>query len=67
MDTRDGRWGWAFPLSHRSIVNGCLVVSAASAPSDNQIKLLTILAQQTGAALGRPPHCMKATPVIRRS
>jgi hypothetical protein len=28
-----------------------LVVSAASAPSDNQIQLLTILAQQTGAAL----------------
>ena len=51
VDTRDGRWGWAFPLSHRSIVNGCLVVSAGSAPSDNQIQLLTILAQQTGAAL----------------
>src|ERR1700741_3742779 len=53
VDTRGGRWGWAFPLSHRSIVNGCLVVSAASAPSDNQIQLLTILAQQTGAA---PAH-----------
>jgi PucR C-terminal helix-turn-helix domain/GGDEF-like domain len=51
VDTKDGRWGWAFPLSHRSIVNGCLVVSAASAPSDNQIQLLAILAQQTGAAL----------------
>ena len=51
VDTSDGRWGWAFPLSHRSIVNGCLVVSAASAPSKNQIQLLTILAQQTGAAL----------------
>jgi len=51
VDTRDGRWGWAFPLSHRSFVYGCLVVSAASAPSDNQIQLLTILAQQTGAAL----------------
>lgn len=51
VDTRDGRWGWAFPLSYRCIVNGCLVVSAASAPSDNQIQLLTILAQQVGAAL----------------
>ncbi|WP_458319318.1 PucR family transcriptional regulator [Mycolicibacterium brisbanense] len=51
VDTRDGRWGWAFPLTHRSIVHGCLVVSAASAPSDNQIQLLTILAQQAGAAL----------------
>ena len=51
VDAKDGRWGWAFPLSHRSTVNGCLVVSAASAPSKNQIQLLTILAQQTGAAL----------------
>ncbi len=51
VDIKDGRWGWAFPLSHRSTVNGCLVVSAASAPSKNQIQLLTILAQQTGAAL----------------
>jgi len=51
VDTRGGRWGWAFPLSHRSTVNGCLVLSAAHAPSKNQIQLLTILAQQTGAAL----------------
>src|ERR1700719_1248753 len=51
VDAKDGRWGWAFPLSHRSTVNGCLVVSAASAPSKNQIQLLTILAKQTGAAL----------------
>ncbi len=51
VNANDGRWGWAFPLSHRSTVNGCLVVSAASAPSKNQIQLLTILAQQTGAAL----------------
>ena len=51
VDARDGRWGWAFPLSHRHAINGCLVVSAASAPSKNQIQLLTILAQQTGAAL----------------
>jgi len=51
VDAKDGRWGWAFPLSHRSTVNGCLVLSAARAPSKNQIQLLTILAQQTGAAL----------------
>ena len=51
VDVKDGRWGWAFPLSHRRAINGCLVVSAASAPSKNQIQLLTILAQQTGAAL----------------
>jgi hypothetical protein len=51
VDVKDGRWGWAFPLSHRHAINGCLVVSAASAPSRNQIQLLIILAQQTGAAL----------------
>src|SRR6185312_12489368 len=45
------RWGWAFPLSHRSTVNGCLVVSATSPPSKNATQLLSILAQQTGAAL----------------
>jgi hypothetical protein len=47
----DRRWGWAFPLRHQSIVNGCLVVSAPSEPGKNHILLLTILAQQTGAAL----------------
>jgi hypothetical protein len=47
----DRRWGWAFPLRHQSIVNGCLVVSAASEPEKNQILVLTILTQQTGAAL----------------
>lgn len=47
----DGRWGWAFPLRHQSAINGCLVVSATSAPSKNATQLLIILAQQTGAAL----------------
>jgi sugar diacid utilization regulator len=51
VDLQNGRWGWAFPLSHRSTVNGCLVVSATSAPSENQFQLLTMLAQQAGAAL----------------
>jgi sugar diacid utilization regulator len=51
VDAKDGRWGWAFLLSYRRAINGCLVVSAASAPSKNQIQLLSILAQQTGAAL----------------
>jgi hypothetical protein len=53
IDVEDGRWGWAFPLSHRRVINGCLVVSAPIAPSKDQTLLLTILAQQTGAALGR--------------
>src|SRR5258705_13132270 len=51
VDVNDGRWGWAFPLSHRRAINGCLVVSAASAPSKNQIQVLTMLAWQTGAVL----------------
>ena len=51
IDVEDGRWGWAFPLRHRRAVNGCLVVSAAGAPTEDQTRLLTILAQQTGAAL----------------
>jgi sugar diacid utilization regulator len=51
VDVQGGRWGWALPLSHRSIVEGCLVLSAISAPPENQILLLTILAQQAGAAL----------------
>jgi sugar diacid utilization regulator len=46
-----GRWGWMLPLSHRRTVKGCLVLSAVSAPSDNQVLLLKILAQQAGAAL----------------
>jgi sugar diacid utilization regulator len=51
VDVQGGRWGWALPLSHRGIVNGCLVLSAISAPPENQILSLTILAQQAGAAL----------------
>ena len=51
IKAEDGRWGWAFPLRHRRAVNGCLVVSATSAPSKNATQLLSILAQQTGAAL----------------
>jgi sugar diacid utilization regulator len=51
IDVEDGRWGWAFPLRHRRAVNGCLVVSAINAPTKDQTQLLTILAQQTGAAL----------------
>lgn len=51
IDVEGGRWGWAVPLSHRSTVQGCLVLSATSAPPKNQTLLLTILAQQAGAAL----------------
>ncbi|NMN93812.1 PucR family transcriptional regulator [Antrihabitans stalactiti] len=51
IDVEDGRWGWAFPLRYRRAVNGCLVVSAAGAPTKDQTQLLTILAQRTGAAL----------------
>jgi hypothetical protein len=51
LDAQGGRWGWALPLSHRSTVQGCLLLSAVSAVSKNQTLLLTILAQQAGAAL----------------
>ena len=51
VDVKRGRWGWALPLYHRGTVMGCLIVSAAGAPSENQILLLQILAQQAGAAL----------------
>jgi sugar diacid utilization regulator len=51
VDVQGGRWGWALPLCHGPIVRGCLVLSAISAPPENQILLLTILAQQAGAAL----------------
>ena len=51
IDVDDGRWGWAFPLRHRRAVNGCLVVSSPGPPTKDQTLLLTILAQQTGAAL----------------
>jgi sugar diacid utilization regulator len=51
IDVHDGRWGWAFPLRHRRLINGCLVVSATSAPTKDETRLLSILAQQTGAAL----------------
>jgi len=50
VDVQDG-WGWALPLTHRSTVKGCLVLGAVSAPPENHILLLTILAQQAGAAL----------------
>lgn len=46
-----GQWGWALPLSHRNKVFGCLVLSAVTAPPENEILLLSILAQQAGAAL----------------
>ncbi len=51
VDIQGGRWGCALPLSHQSAVQGCLVISAISAPPENQILLLKILAQQAGAAL----------------
>lgn len=46
------QWGWAFALRHQDVVNGCVVVSAAAQPEPNAMLLLTVLALQTGAALG---------------
>jgi PucR C-terminal helix-turn-helix domain/GGDEF-like domain len=46
------KWGWAFALRHQNNVKGCLVVSAGQPPGRHHYLLLTIFAQQTGAALG---------------
>lgn len=51
VSLRKGDWGRAFPLSHRDVVHGCLVVGAADAPTPNHILLLEVLAQRAGAAL----------------
>jgi hypothetical protein len=51
VDVQGGLWGFALPLSHQSTVQGCLVISAVSAPPENHMLLLKILAQQAGAAL----------------
>ncbi|BBX02020.1 hypothetical protein MMOR_29560 [Mycolicibacterium moriokaense] len=51
IDVGRGQWGWAIPMNHQSIVQGCLVVSAADAPPEFQVLLLKILAQQAGTAL----------------
>jgi hypothetical protein len=44
-------WGWAFALCHRDAIQGCLVVGASAKPTSDQILLLEMLAQRTGAAL----------------
>ncbi|MCV7173672.1 helix-turn-helix domain-containing protein [Mycobacterium manitobense] len=51
IEAENGRWGWAYPMRHRRAINGCLVVSATSPPSKDASRLLSILAQQAGAAL----------------
>ncbi|CAN3128617.1 PucR family transcriptional regulator [Mycobacterium sp. smrl_JER01] len=44
-------WGQAFPLVHRDVVHGCLVLGAAAEPTTNHLLLLDVLAQRAGAAL----------------
>src|ERR1700735_3830481 len=44
-------WGRAFALCHQDAIEGCLVVGATAKPTSDQILLLEMLAQQTGAAL----------------
>jgi sugar diacid utilization regulator len=51
VDLPNGHWGRAFPLTHREVVHGCLVLSAAAEPTSNHILLLEVLAQRAGAAL----------------
>jgi sugar diacid utilization regulator len=45
-------WAWAMPLPNGGRCRGYLVLGADSAPSDDQHVLLTVLASQTGAAIG---------------
>lgn len=46
-----GDWGWAFPLTHRDAVQGCLVIGASTEPTADELLLLQLLAQKAGAAL----------------
>ena len=47
----DTGWGWAFALRHHNTLHGCVIVSAADAPTPEQLLLLTILSQQMATAL----------------
>ncbi|MFB8003852.1 PucR family transcriptional regulator [Nocardia sp. NPDC056000] len=47
----DDNWGWAFVLGSLSGVVGSLIVGSTRAPRPDEIFLLEILAQVTGAAL----------------
>lgn len=44
-------WCCAFALRHRDDVQGCLVIGASAEPTSDQVLLLEMLAQHTGAAL----------------
>ncbi|ORW90490.1 hypothetical protein AWB92_19920 [Mycobacterium sp. IEC1808] len=46
-----GDWGWAFPLSHRDALHGCLVIGASAEPIPDHFLLLQLLALRAGAAL----------------
>lgn len=46
-----GDWGWAFPLSHRDALLGCLVIGASAEPTPDHQLLLQLLALRAGAAL----------------
>lgn len=51
IELPQGDWGWAFPLSHRSALQGCLVIGASVEPTPDHLLLLQLLAQKAGAAL----------------
>ena len=48
----DERWAWAYSLPHQGSILGALIVSAAAQPEPEALLLLSLLAAQTGAALG---------------
>lgn len=47
----DAAWTWAYPMALPNASAGCLVVSAAAQPTENERFLLQVLAQQAGIAL----------------
>jgi sugar diacid utilization regulator len=47
----DVPWAWAYPMPMPHGQSGCLVVSAAEQPTENDRFLLQVLAQQAGVAL----------------
>lgn len=51
VEWQQGRWARAFPLCHRNVLYGCMVVSASVAPAPPRLPMLEVLAERVGAAL----------------
>ncbi|WP_068176376.1 helix-turn-helix domain-containing protein [Mycobacterium sp. UM_CSW] len=51
IELAGGDWGWAFPLTHRDAIHGCLVIGATVEPTPDDLLLLQLLALRAGTAL----------------